>query len=804
MISVLSAAELQELMHDLSGDAGFGALDTKNGCLPLKTLEVDVSINGLIASTKVRQQFANVFDGPLEATYIFPLPPRAAVIGFRMTVNGAVINGRIKERAEARQDYEEAIAEGRTAAIAEEERPDVFTLRVGHIPARALADVEFMLVAPLAIDSLEATYRFPLVVAPRYCPGQPLDGEHVGMGIAADTDTVPDASRISPPVLLPGLPSPVRLTIRARVPASVAGGDRPAAVGRFACSLPADEQVDAFGGRVVTVVPGQRLDRDFVLRWNLAADERAGVTAEIEPDGNRMSGLGSGKATKAAPGDATFSVTVIPPVTQSAQRTPRDVVVLLDRSGSMGGWKMASARRAVARMVDTLTAEDRVAVIAFDDEQEYASEHLMLTPATDRHRWKLLEWLAALEARGGTELAAALAKGVALCEAPLGQADSRQSVTREAFIVLVTDGQVGDEEHVLRTLAAGPSRMRLCLVGIDTAVNEGLLTRLAESRGGLVELVESENRLDEVMDRIQSRIAAPLVTNLSVTGEGIELIPESIVPARLPDLVAGVPLVIRGRCKAGADGLIRVTGQAVGGGSWRMESPVANAAVAGIGSLWARAQLRHLEDAYALADYTETRERLDSEIVGLSTSFGVLCRFTAVVAVDDRHPASVDNRQPQRQIVQPVERPLGFMGMANPLVRVVHCLEPRSWTDDLKGPWARWTDAHWLLHERKAAFQLIGRVKPKSGDPADVSESGIEKLLRGVLALLRKMGKASAPAEMIEKLALAYARLYAWPKDTEVLRAMLNTLAEFAAADTTVDRWWLPTAEVENDQDIPF
>lgn len=803
MIQVLSAAELQELMHGLDVDAGFGALETKNGCLPLKTLDVDVVVDGLIASTRVRQQFANVFDGPLEATYIFPLPPRAAVVGFRMKVDGAVIDGRIRERGEARQAYEDAVAKGQTAAIAEEERPDVFTLRVGHIPAKAVADVEFTLVAPLAVDSLEATYRFPLVVAPRYCPGLPLDGEHVGAGVAADTDMVPDASRITPPVLLPGLPSPVRLAIRARVPASAAGEAR-SAVGRFACSIPADEHVDACGGHVVTVVPGQRLDRDFVLRWSLAAGDRADVTAEVELDEKRMPGLGSGRSTQAAPGDATFSVTVIPPVTQSAQRTPRDVVFLLDRSGSMDGWKMASARRAVARMVDTLTADDRIAVIAFDDDQEYAVEHLMLAAATDRHRWKLLEWLAGLQARGGTQLAAALAKGVGLCETPPGRPDSDQAVSREAFIVLVTDGQVGDETHVLRTLAAGPSRIRLCLVGIDTAVNEGLLTRLAESRGGLVELVESEDRLDEVMDRIQSRIAAPLVTNLSVTGEGIELIPESIVPARLPDLVAGVPLVIRGRCKAGDRGRIHVAGRTAEGGRWRMEAPVENAVVSGACSLWARARLRQLEDAYAMADDTAARDRLDREIVGLSTSFGVLCRFTAVVAVDDREPAAARGGQPLRRVVQPIEQPFKLIRASFLMSRSLQCVQQREWNDDVQDSFTRGPDLRRLLREHKAAGRLIEWVKPKSGDPADVRESVVRKLLRGVLRLLRGLGKASAATEKIETLALAYARLYARPRDTDALRQMLDTLADLTTAVSTVDRWWAPIARIEVEDDIPF
>lgn len=283
MIRALTPEELTDLMTD-GTDAGFGALATEKGCLPLRALDVDVQIDGLSASTMVRQEFINVFDGPLEATYIFPLPPRAAVIGFRIVVDSGEIRGRIDERGQARHDYATAVAEGRHAAILEEERPDVFTLRVGNIPPRSAARVEFTLVAPLTIDSLEATYRFPLVVAPRYCPGEMLHGDQAGDGIALDTDLVPEASRISPPILLPGMKSPVRLGIAVRIaPGAVTSGSADA----IGCSLPVSD----------------------------------------------------------APGNGTFSLSIVPPASAVVRGTPRDVVFLLDRSGSMEGWQMVAGRR---------------------------------------------------------------------------------------------------------------------------------------------------------------------------------------------------------------------------------------------------------------------------------------------------------------------------------------------------------------------------------------------------------------------------------------------------------------------------
>src|SRR5712692_9678837 len=155
-------------------DAGFGALATARGCLPLKAMEVNARIDGLLSEVTVCQTFMNALDTPLEATYIFPLPDRAAVTSFRLQVGSRVIEGVLKERAEARRDYDQAIKSGHRAAITEEERPGVFTMRVGNIMPGEVASVRLTLVGPLPYSGGEVTFRVPLVVAPRYIPGTPL------------------------------------------------------------------------------------------------------------------------------------------------------------------------------------------------------------------------------------------------------------------------------------------------------------------------------------------------------------------------------------------------------------------------------------------------------------------------------------------------------------------------------------------------------------------------------------------------------------------------------------------------------
>src|SRR5207248_1524315 len=233
-------------------DAGLGALRTERGNLPLDQLDVRADITGLTSRVELTQGFTNPFDVPLEATYVFPLPDRAAVTAMRMTADGRVVEAELRERAAAREAYDRAIAAGQRASIAEEERPDVFTMRVGNIVPGERVSVTLVMVSPLPYADGEATFRFPLVVAPRYIPGTPLPGPAVGSGYADDTDAVPDASRITPPVLLPGFPNPVRLTVDVGIdPAGLE-------LSEVRSSLHVVSTVD---GRV-RLAPGERVNRD--------------------------------------------------------------------------------------------------------------------------------------------------------------------------------------------------------------------------------------------------------------------------------------------------------------------------------------------------------------------------------------------------------------------------------------------------------------------------------------------------------------------------------------------------------------
>ncbi|QGJ72094.1 Marine proteobacterial sortase target protein [Planctomycetales bacterium 10988] len=698
--SFLPTFQLEEENASQYGGS-LGVLHSTEGSLPLEVVSISAQIAGLGAKVKLDQTFANHFEQPIEATYIFPLPDRGAVTSFSLWVAGREVQGILKERGEARATYEKAISEGKQAALLEEDRRGTFHLQVGNLPPGESVTVQLCLMVPLDYHDGEAEFRFPLVVAPRYHPGNPVSGESVGHGVHQDTEFTPDASRISPPLLLKNYPYPVQLSLEVVVDAD-SYQLQPEELASKLCS---SQQVliGKIGSPIyLQLQPGERMDRDFILRLKLGSDHIQSYFFLEE------SALEWGERNQArvrlSPGTLKeprhFEVLLLPPKELPEVNRPRDVVFVLDRSYSMNGWKMVAARRATGRMIDSLLDHDRFHVVAFDNTVLACPEtERNPTFATNQARYRAIEWLSSVKPSGGTDMQLGLKRAFAWYP-PMSE-------DRDRVLVLITDGQVGNEDHLLQLTSqyANGHYPHVFALGIDQAVNAGFLRRMAELSGGCCEFVESENRLDESLQAIHRSLQSPVLRKINVQAKGGMLLERTIAPQLVPDLFPGRPLQLFGKLED-LEKLpqLVITGIDQEGETWEVELDATTQTRELIAHFWGRRRVRDLEDQYASHEYSNGKE-LTSEIVQTSLETQVLSRFTAFVAVD--HQTQVDSNSPLHRITQPVESPAGWEDKLCDDPGVMYGGMAPACPSDLSSP--RSTDFMSALSERTPA--------PKPGKP---------------------------------------------------------------------------------------
>ncbi|HYO12002.1 MAG TPA: VIT domain-containing protein [Thermoanaerobaculia bacterium] len=572
---------------------GLGALMAQDKPLPLAEVRVRAEIVGSFARTVVEQRFENPYDQALEVVHIFPLPPDGAVVELELLAGDKLVRGECRERKEARASFDAAREAGHRAALLEAERADVHTLRVTNIPPKTPVSVRLVIVEVLTAVDGRLTWRFPTTVAPRYTPGEPTG--HEGLGVMADTDAVPDASRISPPLRLSG---GTRLDLEVRMAGPVTG---------LSSSLHA-VRVDLEDGGI-RVAPSARttLNRDFVLAFTTA-----------DPDW----------ATARAWTDGRFTAVLVEPPAQAILRSlPRDAVFVVDISGSMAGPKMEAAKKALQSALHGLVSSDRFRLIAFDNEVDvfrpgFVSYDDVSLAEADR-------WIEALDARGGTEMLPAVEQAL----------DSEPEAGRVRTVLLITDGQSTDEARLVPAVANRRNGALVFTLGIDTAVNESLLKRLARVGGGTCELCTPHDDIEAVVARLEARFGSPLATGVTVEG-GAAARPEPAV------LFAGRPVTL---LVEGAPPTLQVKGELPGG---NLSEPVAPSRVeTPLGALWARERVAWLEDRLVLRPYEE--EAIRPEILRIALEHRIASRFTSFVAVDETMTATGE----RVEVVQPVEGP---------------------------------------------------------------------------------------------------------------------------------------------------
>ncbi|RZK00613.1 MAG: marine proteobacterial sortase target protein [Novosphingobium sp.] len=556
--------------------------------------DMDVTVSGQILRVRVTQAFRNTSDKWMEATYLYPLPDDGAVDTLKMVVGQRVILGKIKRRQEAREIYDQAKAEGRKAGLVESDRPNLFRNSVANIGPGETVLIAIEYQAPVRQLGGEFAMRLPLVVGPRYVPPHSL----------TDGAATADAARVIAPLADPALGrslNPVSITVHLApgfVPANVISPYHKISVVEAG---PAE--------RTVTLAAGEEpADRDFELRWRSAsADPTIGLFRQT---------LGNQQYVMA---------TITPQAkVEPGQLAPREMIFVIDNSGSMSGESMAAAKQSLLHALGTLRPEDRFNVIRFDDTMTQLFEHSTLASAEQIALAR--RFTEGLEAAGGTEMLPALK--AALIDDHPEDPGLRQ-------VIFLTDGSISNEKEMMAEIAAKAGRSRVFMVGIGSAPNNFLMHRMAETGRGTYTNIGDGAEVMARMTALLNRLTAPAVRELAVRVEGSAL---SLTPERLPDLYAGEPLVLLGRGDR-IEGRLVVTGK-IGNKPWSQSVDLGRSVESpSVARLWANRKIGDVE-AQRWSGQLES-EAADAAIAELGLTYEIVTTQTSLVAVDET-PARPD------------------------------------------------------------------------------------------------------------------------------------------------------------------
>ncbi len=589
---------------------------------PLKHTDVNIEISGFLARVQVTQQFENPFPDKIEAVYTFPLPQRAAVDDMTLTVGDRIVKAKIKRREEAQAIYAAARRAGQVAGLLDQERPNIFTQSVANIMPGEQVTVTISYVELLKYEEGSYELVFPMVVGPRYIPGAPTG--KLGGGWAFDTDQVPDASRITPPVTLPGTRAGHDISIAVNLDAGLPLEHLVSPSHEITVDRPAKPRA-AVRLRNEAVIP----NKDFILGYQVAGKKIQDAVLTHR----------NGK-------DGFFTLILQPPdrVTP-AEVTPKELVFVLDTSGSMSGFPIDKAKETMKLALENLYPSDTFNLITFAGDT-----HVLFpepVPATKENLRKAQAFLASRSGGGGTEMMKAIREA-------LEPSDSQAHVR---IVCFMTDGYVGNDMAIIGEVQKHPNA-RVFSFGIGSSVNRFLLDKMAEHGRGEVEYVGLKDDGSAAAKRFHERIRNPLLTDIEVDWDRLPI--TEVYPEQVPDLFGAKPVILTGRYTASAKGTVRLRGKVAGRSvsrEIRVEFPANQPRHEVLGTLWARTKI----DVLMAQDYQGIQQgspkpEVRKAITQLGLDYRLMTQYTSFVAVEE---LTVTEGGEPRRIDVPVEMPEG-------------------------------------------------------------------------------------------------------------------------------------------------
>lgn len=601
-----------------------------SGTCPLKHTDVVANVAGFVGRTKVKQTFHNPLNEKIEAVYVFPLPSDAAVDEMIMTVGDRRIVGQVKPREEARQVYEQAKAAGHVASLLDQERPNIFTQSVANVEPGAQVVIEISYVETLKFEDGWYEFVFPTVVGPRYMPGTPTGKQ--GEGFAPDTTQVPDASKISPQVTPQGTRAGHDISLTVNIDAGME-------IQQFECRSHPVVENKGGAGKVSVALKNQETipNKDFILRYRTATDQ---VSDALLTHKDARGGF--------------FTLLLQPP--QKVQRKDavgRELIFVLDTSGSMQGFPITQAKFVMSRAIDQMGPQDTFNLITFSGDTNILWD--APRPNTPQNREEAQSFLASRQGRGGTEMMKAI--DAALIKTKSAKPQAAETIR---IVCFMTDGYVGNDMGIIDAVKKNAGTTRVFSFGIGSSVNRYLLEGMAHAGRGEVEFVTLESKAQEAADRFYQRIDAPVLTDVAIDFGGLPV--ADVYPKLIPDLFSNKPVLVHGRLtgdvKPGATVTLR--GNTAAGAFERkveLKPAAADASHEALASLWARSKVSDLmmRDLAALQSGSFPDE-LKRQITAVGVEFRLMTQFTSFVAVEEM---TVTKGGVATKIAVPVEMPDG-------------------------------------------------------------------------------------------------------------------------------------------------
>jgi len=551
-------------------------------------MQANIEVNGLLAYTQIKQVFLNPHAITLSGRYQFPLPEHAAINYLKIEVDGTLIEGSIMEKQQAKSTYQQAKAAGKKASLVTQEKANLFTNNIANIPPNTAVVVTIDMITPISFDSGTFGFNLPLIMTERYQPSTYLSSPaELDSQILTTADTPVGKSQVSINLRLnPG----VGITNIA---------SRSHGIHVKAIDNEHVEHLITLDKRAISA------ERNFYITWELLVKDKTQITSFVEQINEDY-----------------FTLLTLFPTIEPQQFMPRDVIFIIDTSGSMQGRSLDYAKKSLIQAILTLNDRDSFNIIAFDSTSEQLFKQTEIVSKTSVKQ--ALAFIEGLQANGGTEMFRPLSQAISMNK----NLDQYENALRQ--ILFITDGAVSNEFELMKLLESSHENFRLFTVGIGTAPNGYFMKKAAQFGRGSYVFIRDVSEIENNINQLMSTIRQPSLTDIQLIIDGHLQQDIEIFPKKIPDLYVGKPiqLAVKSRRPIDAVEILGSTNETAWYHSLIVDS---HRSAKAISTVWGRRKIESLVDSLVVG---ANPQQVKEKVIETSIAHQIMSPYTSFIAVE--------------------------------------------------------------------------------------------------------------------------------------------------------------------------